>query len=198
MASVAFWYDFASTYSFLAAERIGALAADRGVGVQWRPFLLGPIFRQQGYDTSPFNVIPAKGRYMWRDMARWCERLGLPLTVPDPFPQNSLAAARIALALPEDAREAFSTMLFRAEFCRGLSISDPDVLRDAVLAAGTEFEPALTAATTPLVKDALRRETEEAQAKGIFGAPTIVTEDGELFWGNDRIEEALDWARVRA
>lgn len=197
MAAVDFWYEFASPYSFLAAERIGAMAAQRGVAVVWRPFLLGPIFKAQGFDTSPFAVFPDKGRYMWRDVARWCSRLGLPLTIPEPFPQNSLTAARVAMALPDEAREAFSTMLFRAEFCRGLSISDAGVVREAVMAAGTEFEPALAAAATPLVKDALRRATAEAQAKGVFGAPTSVTDDGELFWGNDRLEEALDWALGR-
>jgi 2-hydroxychromene-2-carboxylate isomerase len=192
---VDFWYEFASTYSFLAAERIETLAQERDVAVRWRPFLLGVIFKQQGYETTPFNVFPDKGRYMWRDMERWSERLGLPLVRPDPFPQNSLTAARVAIALPEDARPAFSKAVFRLEFCEGRSIADPEVIADAVRQTGFELEPAVTAAQTDLVKHALRKETEEAQRLGLFGAPTVVTPDGELFWGNDRIEEALDWAR---
>jgi 2-hydroxychromene-2-carboxylate isomerase len=190
---VAFWYEFASTYSFLAAERIERLAAERGVALAWKPFLLGVVFKKQGYDTSPFNLIPDKGRYMWRDMERWCDRLGLPLVRPEPFPQNSLAAARVALALPDDARPAFTKALFRLEFCEGASIADEAVLREAVMQAGEELQPALSAARTDLVKHALRKQTEEAQAKGIFGAPMLETPDGEFFWGNDRIEEALDW-----
>lgn len=196
--AVDFWYEFASTYSFLAAERIERLAAQRGVALAWKPFLLGVVFRKQGYDTSPFNLFPDKGRYMWRDMERWCERLGLPLVRPEPFPQNSLAAARVALALPDDARPAFSKALFRLEFCEGAQIADEAVLREAVLQAGEELQPALGAARTDIVKHALRRQTEEAEALGLFGAPTLVTPDGEVFWGNDRLEEALDWAVARS
>ena len=93
-----FWFDFASTYSYLAAMRIDALAAEAEVDVQWRPFLLGPIFAAQGWTTSPFNIYPAKGRNMWRDLERQCARMKLPLKRPSPFPQNSLAAARMAVA----------------------------------------------------------------------------------------------------
>ncbi|MFN3498505.1 MAG: 2-hydroxychromene-2-carboxylate isomerase, partial [Pannonibacter indicus] len=89
-----FWFEFASTYSYLTAMRIETVAKDRGIDLVWRPFLLGPIFARQGWDTSPFNLFPAKGRYMWREMERMCEDMGLPLTVPDPFPQNGLMAAR--------------------------------------------------------------------------------------------------------
>jgi 2-hydroxychromene-2-carboxylate isomerase len=194
---VDFWYEFASTYSFLAAERIEALAREREVDVVWRPFLLGAIFKKQGFETSPFNVFPDKGRYMWRDMERWCDRLGLPLKRPEPFPQNGLLAARVALALPDDARPAFTKAVFRMEFCVGADISDETMLHDAVIQAGHELEPALAAAKTDLVKHALRKQTEEAEAKGLFGAPNLVTPDGELFWGNDRLEEALDWAAGR-
>src|ERR1700730_5178732 len=103
--SLTFWYEFASTYSWLSAERIEALAVQAGVEVAWRPFLLGPIFAAQGWTSSPFNLFPAKGRNMWRDMERQCARLGLPPIVrPDPFPQNSLLAARLATALPPAAR----------------------------------------------------------------------------------------------
>jgi 2-hydroxychromene-2-carboxylate isomerase len=93
-----FWFDFASTYSYPAAVRIGLAAAEAGVAVRFRPFLLGPIFEAQGWDTSPFNIYDAKGRYMWRDLERLCADLGLPFRRPEPFPQNSLLAARIAIA----------------------------------------------------------------------------------------------------
>ncbi len=192
--AVDFWYEFASTYSFLAAERIEALAQARSVAVRWRPFLLGAVFRNLGYETSPFVTIPRKGDYMWRDMERWCGRLGLPLVRPDPFPQNALLAARIALALPQDARPAYSRHVFRAQFCEGRQIADEAVLAEAVRQTGFELETAVTASRTELVKHALRRETEEAERLGVFGAPAIITGDGELFWGNDRLEEALDWA----
>src|SRR6266581_7767160 len=98
MPALDFFYDFASTYSYPAAMRIAPLAAQAGVAVRFRPFLLGPIFKAQGWDTSPFNLYPARGRHMWRDLERLCAELKLPFRRPDPFPQNSLLAARVALA----------------------------------------------------------------------------------------------------
>ena len=92
-----FWYEFASTYSYLSAMRIEPLAQAAGVDVRWRPFLLGPIFAAQGLTSSPFNLYPVKGRYMWRDMEREGARFGVPFKRPDTFPQNGLVAARVAL-----------------------------------------------------------------------------------------------------
>ena len=124
MASAEFWYEFASTYSYPAALRIAALADQRGVSLVWRPFLLGPIFMAQGWRDSPFNVYPAKGRYMWRDLERTCGAMGVPLKRPEPFPQPSLLAARVALTLEGDERSDFSRRVFLAEFGQGLPISD--------------------------------------------------------------------------
>lgn len=125
MATIEFWYEFASTYSFLAAEEVEAAARRAGVGVSWRPFLLGPIFAGQGYTTSPFNLFPLKGRNMWRDLARRAAQLGHPAIVrPDPFPANGLLAARVATALADADRPAFSRAVFRAEFVDGDDISD--------------------------------------------------------------------------
>jgi 2-hydroxychromene-2-carboxylate isomerase len=108
MAEIDFWYEFASTYSYPAATRIGRVAAEREVKVRWRPFLLRPIFVEIGWRDSPFNIYPTKGRCMWRDLERICGALGLPLQRPQPFPQNSLLAARTALALEGELRAAFS------------------------------------------------------------------------------------------
>src|SRR5262252_9634001 len=122
--SLTFWYEFASTYSWLAAERIEVLAAQAGVDVTWRPFLLGPIFVAQGWTSSPFNLFPAKGRNMWRDFERQCARMGLPPVLrPDPFPQNSLLAARVALiGLAQTWGEDFCRATFSAEFTDGRRI----------------------------------------------------------------------------
>ncbi len=195
MATADFFYEFASTYSYPAAMRVEEVAGKAGVTVRWRPFLLGPIFAEAGWTTSPFNLIPAKGRNMWRDLERITADLGLPFQKPDPFPQNGLTAARIATSLPDDGkRAAFSRELYRLEFGEGLSITDAEVLGRALKAAGVEPATALIAAGSDAVKQALRATTEEAKAKGLFGAPSIVTADGELFWGNDRIEQAVAWA----
>ncbi|MFN3627173.1 MAG: 2-hydroxychromene-2-carboxylate isomerase, partial [Parvibaculum sp.] len=99
---IEFWYEFASTYSYPAAMRVEAAAREAGVTLRWRPFLLWPIFGAQGWNDSPFNIYPAKGKYMWRDMARICEAAGLALKAPVRFPQNGLKAARLAL-LGQDA-----------------------------------------------------------------------------------------------
>jgi 2-hydroxychromene-2-carboxylate isomerase len=196
--SLTFWYEFASTYSWLAAERIEAIAGAAGVGVRWRAFLLGPIFAAQGWTTSPFNVFPAKGRNMWRDLERQCELMGLPKVVrPDPFPQNSLLAARAATALADALRPNFSRAVYRAQFTEGRPIADRRVLA-AILSDIPDGEHALAATDAPATKAALRAATDEAQSRGIFGAPSFTTASGELFWGNDRMEQAVAWARREA
>jgi 2-hydroxychromene-2-carboxylate isomerase len=194
MIRVDFWYDFASTYSYPAAMRVAGLADERRLTLRWRPFLVGPIFAAQGWRNSPFNLYPAKGRYMWRDMARTCERFALPLKQPDPFPQNSLLAARTALALADEERPAFSRAIFAAEYGEGKPIAERAVVAETLTLLGLDAADVLARAMSDPVKAKLRTETEEAQRLGIFGAPTCVVEGGELFWGNDRLEEALDWA----
>ncbi len=195
---LSFWFEFASTYSHLAVQRAEALAEARGVALDWRPILLGPIFAAQGWTTSPFNQLPVKGANMWRDMERQAEKLGLPPIVrPDPFPQNGLLAARVATALAPGTRPAFAREVFLAEFARGETIADPAVIGRALAAAGQPVESVLELAAEPEAKAALRAATEEAQALGVFGAPSFTTADGELFWGNDRFEDALDWALAR-
>ena len=124
-----FWFDFASTYSYPAAMRIGPLAAAAGITMRFRPFLLGPIFKAQGWSSSPFNIYPAKGRYMWRDLERLCAELALPFRRPDPFPQQSLLATRVALVgLSEDWGDEFCRAVFRAEFADGRRIDDVAVV----------------------------------------------------------------------
>ncbi len=197
MATLDFWFDFASTYSYPAMMRIAPLAAEAGVAVRYRPFLLGPIFKAQGWDTSPFNVYEAKGRHMWRDLERLCADLALPFRRPDPFPQNSLLPARVALVgLGEHWGEAFCQAAFRAAFAQRRRIDDAAAIADIL--AELKLNPAtvLDAAQSETNKQRLRQQTDQAQRLGIFGAPTFVTADGEMFWGNDRLERALRWART--
>jgi 2-hydroxychromene-2-carboxylate isomerase len=195
MPTLDFWFDFASTYSYPAAMRIGPLAATAGVAVRFRPFLLGPIFKAQGWDTSPFNLYPAKGRYMWRDLERLCAELDLPFCRPELFPQPSLLAARVALVgLPADWGEEFCRAVFREEFGKGGRIDDSATMARLLAPFGVDPAEVLASAQSEPIKTRLREETQAAQAHGIFGAPSVVTADGELFWGNDRLERALAWA----
>ena len=193
MAKADFWYEFASTYSYPAAMRVESLAADRKIDLAWRPFLLGPIFAAQGWRDSPFNIYPAKGRYMWRDMQRVCDRLGLPLTRPDPFPQNSLLAARVALVLDAPARATFSRSVYRAEFGESRSIAAVETVAPLVVALGLDASEILGLAQSTANKEKLKAESARAVEIGLPGAPCLVTSDGEVFWGNDRLEEGLDW-----
>jgi 2-hydroxychromene-2-carboxylate isomerase len=195
-ATLDFWFDFASTYSYVTAMRISPLAEAHGVTIGWRPFLLGPIFKAQGWDNSPFNLYPVKGRYMWRDLARICDALDLPLVQPALFPQNSVTAARVALVgLAEGWGENFCRAIFRAEFGEGRAIGEAATLVGVLAALGLEGEAVLEQAKAEPIKAALRTQTEQAQRLGIFGAPSFLTADGELFWGNDRLEAALNWAK---
>ncbi len=188
-----FWFEFASTYSYLSALRLPGLAAKAGVTVRWRPFLLGPIFAAQGWDTSPFNIYAAKGNYMWRDMERRAGKLGLSIHRPDPFPQNSLLAARVAQTAPEGPEMiAFCHNVYLAQFSERLDISDPDVIAACASAARLPGD-IIAQSQSDENKLALRAATEDAIRHGIFGAPSF-TVDGELFWGDDRLEDALDWA----
>jgi 2-hydroxychromene-2-carboxylate isomerase len=196
MAALDLWYDFSSTYSYLAVARAEKIAREHDVVLRWRPFLLGPIFKSHGMETSPFNVFPVKGRYSWRDLERIAARQGLPkFVLPVPFPANSLLAARTALALPDEARPAFSRAVYHAEFAEGRDISDRALIGDLLSKLGHDAESVLARTGEQSLKDRLRTETEAAAGQGIFGAPSFITEDGELFWGNDRFEQALEWAR---
>jgi 2-hydroxychromene-2-carboxylate isomerase len=194
-ATLDFWYEFASTYSYLAAMRIEALAREKGVDVVWRPFLLGPIFKARGWETSPFNLFPAKGAYMWRDLERLAAAEGIPFRKPDPFPQSSLTAARLAWTdgvAPH--RAEFSRKVFLAQFGEGRRIDADSVLEDILNGLGLAAPAVMAEARSDPVKLRLRRETEEAMRLQLFGAPSLVTPNGEVFWGNDRLEMALTWA----
>ena len=194
--SLTFWYEFASTYSWLAAERVDALAQTEGIEVRWRPFLLGPMFAAQGWTTSPFNLYPAKGRYMWRDLARICAALGLPFVQPAQFPQNAVLAARVALVgLAHGWGEDFCRAIYAAEFGSGRNIGEPTAVAEILAKLGQDADAVMAEAQSDAVKTRLRTQTEEAVTLGIFGAPSFVAPDGELFWGNDRLEAAIAWAK---
>lgn len=198
MSQIEFWFEFASTYSHIAAQLVEAEAATRQVEVVWRPFLLGPIFREQGLSDSPFNLNRVKGDYMWRDVARECERLDVPFRRPGQFPRNGLLAARISTAGEgQDWMPAFVRGVYRANFVEDLDISNVAVLEQALIEAGAP-DPGmiLEDAGSDGVKRKLRHRTDEAMQLGIFGAPSFRV-GKELFWGGDRLQQALDLAERR-
>ncbi len=200
MKKLTFWFEFASTYSYLSALRIEDVAGAAGLAVEWKPFLLGPIFAAQGLTDSPFNVYPVKGEYMWRDMERECVKYGLPVAKqPDVFPGNGLLAARVAtLGAGQDWQADFVRSVYLAQFVEGKALADArtsvDVLETLGIDGAAVVERAMTDQT---VKDALKANTAAAQDAGIFGAPSFTTSDGEVFWGNDRMDDAIAWAGQR-
>lgn len=191
---IAFWFDFASTYSYPAAMRIEEVARHRGLEVSWKPFLLGPIFNTQGWNDSPFNIYPAKGRYMWRDMERLCHDLKLPFRRPSVFPRSGLLAARITCQFAQAPwLPDFVRSVYQANFEHDLEIASAATISACLASAGQIPEKIIRTAATSRAKADLRSNTEQAMQLGIFGAPSFVMND-ELFWGNDRLEAAIAWA----
>jgi len=193
VATLQFWFEFASTYSYPAAARVERTAAQAGVHVEWRPFLLGPIFRSQGWNDSPFNIYPTKGRYMWRDLERVCAKYEIPFHKPTQFPRNGLLAARVAcLAADQPWCAEFVRAVYRANFAADQDIGAVETIASILDQLGQPVRQVLDTAQSPENKERLRAQNDAATGLGIFGAPTFVA-GSELFWGNDRLEDALAW-----
>ncbi|WP_447917429.1 DsbA family protein [Achromobacter aegrifaciens] len=192
------WFDFASPYSYLAIERIDALAQEARVRVDLRPFLLGPIFQAQGWNDTPFRLFPGKGAYMMRDIARLAEKYGLVYNRPRLFPRLSVLPARIALLGQDESwGRDFCVAVFRANFQHDLDIQSEDVVHAVLTDLGLDADVLIARGKTEAAKEALRRQVDRARNLGLFGAPTFFV-DGEMFWGNDRLEDALEWTRRTA
>lgn len=191
--TIDFWYEFGSPYAYIAAA-LAAEAARQGRAMfNWRPFLLGPIFSRSG-TPSPFIGDSPKARYLWRDIERCFARAGLAYRRPGAFPRNSVRAARIALLMPAQRElEAWSLAVYRANFGLDEAIEDPEVLARLLAECGLDAARYLDAAEGAEVKERLRAATQAAADAGIFGVPAFVV-GGELFWGHDRIEHAIEWA----
>jgi len=188
-----FWFDFASTYSYPAAMRIESVALSYGVDVEWNAFLLGPVFKAQGWNDSPFNIYPTKGKYMWRDLERICDSLSIPFRRPSMFPRNGLLAARIATRFKSSSWiPDFVRAVYRANFADDLEIGDSAVVADCLAQIGLDANKILGSAASVESKSLLRSQNDAAAQLNIFGAPSFVA-NGELFWGNDRLEQAFQW-----
>ncbi|MFT4069889.1 2-hydroxychromene-2-carboxylate isomerase [Paraburkholderia sp.] len=191
--AIEFWFDFGSNYSYLSMMRIEALAAARHVRILWRPFLLGPVFRKLGFENSPFVLQKEKGAYVWKDMERQCRKYGIALTRPSTFPRAALLAMRVAvLGANEPWIAAYCRKIMQLNFADDRDIGSADVVGEALDALGLPTQRVIADAQSDANKLRLREQTELAMNKGIFGAPTFFV-GGEMFWGNDRLEDALDY-----
>ena len=196
--SLEFWFEFASTYSYVAAMRIEVLCRDARVRLVWKPFILGPIFALQGWGTSPFNLNARRGAYMWRDLERLCAKFGLPWQRPSEFPRNTIVPARVACALVDEPWCAdFVRRIYVANFGEDRAIDRREVVAEILTELGHDAAAVLARAESPECKPALRANTERATALSIFGAPNCVVGD-ELFWGEESLEDAIAWALRRS
>lgn len=174
-APIEFYFDFSSPYGYFASTRIDGLAARHGRTVNWHPILLGAVFKVTG--GQPLPSLPLKGDYARRDIERCARLLGIPFRVPSRFPVATQAPARA---------------VYRAYFVEDRDIASPEVTADIAAALGVAREPLLAALDDPAVKEKLKRETDTAMERGVFGSPFLIV-DGEPFWGMDRFEQAEKW-----
>jgi 2-hydroxychromene-2-carboxylate isomerase len=153
-----------------------------------------PIFAAQGRERGPFVPYPDKLEYMWRDLERRAMLFGIEYRRPTLYPPNTRVTTRVGLvAAREGWCEAFTRAVFRLHWVEGVNISTDENLDLAITSCGQETARVLAQATQPDIEDALALQTERAKSLKLFGAPSFVVGD-ELFWGDDRLEEAIDWA----
>ncbi|HVN42733.1 MAG TPA: 2-hydroxychromene-2-carboxylate isomerase [Steroidobacteraceae bacterium] len=186
--TVEFFFDFGSPASYLAWTQLPGICATAGATLLYRPMLLGGVFQATG-NTSPVTV-PAKGRYLLTDLARFARRYGVPMRFNPNFPINTLTLMRGAagLQLREPTRfEDYVASMFRAMWVDGRNLGDPVIVAETLEQAGFDAAAVLALASDPVVKDALKAATEEAVRRGAFGAPTMFVGE-QLFFGQDRLD----------
>jgi 2-hydroxychromene-2-carboxylate isomerase len=184
------WFDFSCPYAYLASQQASRLAA-RGVEIDWRPMLLGGVFRGIGAGDGPMATLsPAKARHNAADMHRWAEVIGAPFRLPDTHPMRTVRALRVLLGLPRREWPAAIHALYAAYWQRAEDVTQDAVISSALASAGIDSSAAFAGADSDAIKNELRARTDEAIALGIFGAPAwIVRRDSGplLLWGQDRI-----------
>jgi 2-hydroxychromene-2-carboxylate isomerase len=183
--TVEFFWDPASPYTYLAATQIDAVAARTGAQIEWKPFLLGKVF--EGSSNRMPASVPAKAKHMFKDLQLWSKLYEVPLTMPKVFPVNSVLACRVGcVANAVGKGSAYAQAVMSAYWGEGLDISQPEHVAAAARVAGIDGEAALAQAQEQAIKDQLRANTEDALARGAFGAPTFFI-GKQMFWGNDRL-----------
>lgn len=186
--TVEFFFDLGSPASYLAHTQLPELCRETGATLVYRPMLLGGVFQATG-NASP-AMIPAKGRYMVRDLARFAERYGVPMRFNPHFPINTLTLMRLLVAVQLHQPERFAEavrVLFQAIWVDGVNMGDPAKVAGVLAAAGFDAAALQTQIAESQVKDALKATTEEAVKRGVFGAPTCFVGE-EMFFGQDRLD----------
>ena len=194
MKPIDFWFSIGSTYTFLSVMRLPTLAMEHDLSVNWRPFNVRTILVEQ--NNIPFAGKPVKAAYMWRDIERRAGKYGLSLAVPAPYPLEFLPLANqvALLGMREGWGQDYVLATYRRWFRLGLPAGSEPNLSASLTEIGQDPDRAILAARSPAIEEALSVETDEARRLGVFGAPCFVVE-GEVFWGDDRLEDAVSWAR---
>jgi len=187
MKAVQFYFDFSSPFAYLAATQVHGLAQRSGARLDYRPFLLGALFRDIGTANVPLFTMPkVKQDYIRLDLDRWASHWGAPLVFPSRFPMNTIKPLRMVLSLPVASRPALIDRVFRAYWAEDQDIAHDETLKQLAADAGQDGAALLRAVADVAVKDALKATTDEARSRGVCGAPTFAVGD-ELYWGQDRI-----------
>ncbi len=191
-----FFFTMGSTYTYLAVMRLPEISRASGIAFRWRPFHLLTILNDMKH--VPFADKPAKMNYMWRDIERRAAMHGIPIKVPAPYPaRQSVVANQVALlGMQEGWGEAFVRAAYRQWFQLGHETGSEPNVSESLREIGQDPSRVLARAASDEVKRALAAETDQAKALGIFGSPTFVVDGSELFWGDDRLEDAISWAKV--
>ena len=180
-----FFFDYSSPYSYLASTQVEALAERSGALLQWRPFLLGGVFKATGNVAPASNLV--KARYLFKDLLDWTRHYRLPdFRLPAQFPMNSLLADRVGLAIDPVLLPRYPHAVYRAAFVEGLDVGEKEVLEAALSKLGVDPRAAFERASSDGVKQALRANTEQAVERGAFGAPTFFIGE-DMYVGNDRL-----------
>ena len=186
--TVEFFFDFGSPTSYLAWTQLPGICAANGATLVYRPMLLGGVFQATG-NASPVTV-PAKGKYMLADLARFARRYGVPMQFNPHFPINTLVLMRgaggVQLRLPQRFDD-YVTAMYRAMWVEARNMGDPTVVAEALARAGFDAQAMLGLTGDPEVKEGLRKNTEEAVRRGAFGAPTMFVGE-QMFFGQDRLD----------
>lgn len=188
MPKLEFYFDYGSSYSYLADTQVAGVCARAGAELIYRPMLLGAVFKETG-NGSPAS-IPAKGIYSLRDLHRWAERYGVPFAFNPHFPVNTLKLMRMAVAAQRLGVFAqYHAAVFRGMWVEERNLGEAAAVAALLTAAGLDAAQLAGEAEREEVKSALKANTQEAIDRGVFGAPALFVGD-ELFWGNDRLDFA--------
>ena len=195
MPEIDFWYSIGSTYSFLTIMRLDDWCSEHDASVQWRPFNVRSVMTEQ--KNVPFAGKPVKSAYMWRDIERRAAKYHIHAQLPAPYPISDLPLANqvALLGMSEGWGKNFTQTLYRIWFEDSVEAGSETAISEALHRCQQDPRLTLARARSPETVAALETETEQATKLGVFGAPSLVVR-GEVFWGDDRLDDALSWARV--